>query len=791
MDLATLHSGGSHRMSPPAGQQLSLAGGPSVRLGLGQLVSELPGKTIDQRWCEVDQPGNGDQSGIENCDGDSPGDFSDAPGLCAPHQQTLESQESGAPWQVVTRRSSRHERQHSAAGQGDAQEKSASARQLSSSANGRVTGQNQRSQVCNNGPVSLLSITSCSYWPLCVKSFAQLSKVDWRSFQTIRMKVHHHQQIKITSHDFLHFHHVMVGGLQAIRGADDAVLLVGPFKVMLSGARPSPDALLLSLVIERIVPGFLSMLGESFVGALLGVNHKLEELITAITELLTQICQEDGYWLDRLGWHNYSTRQQCNLFSSVAFLFKHANENDLTRRLQQQVGISWLEKQHYDTIQRLTCNTTRASVPVYLRDLRANLRAICLWLEARFFGIAGGRERYRLIDCFARVTESTTKAMERLDLQPDSSLFAIWQVVAQWSFCFLKHLSDHLGFDRTISLLWGSLQHIHHWPGLEGLAFELRLTLLGIVLMKCEILLRKRNKVPCSQVWLGYENMLVSLLAKCNEFMRDYYPPFKSYSRSDFATQKKDAQLNLQLKESKFYRLDCEIRKTPRQRILDNLCKCRRAFAEGWVLSRNHMEIGTIELAKWYFLAGEYDAGARTLMRAPFDNIKLSWRKGELLARHNMYQAAVDEFQRIKALMTDLDGVDQNRRDQIDDQIAMTQLRWYRTDNNIDHLISAYQLSVGLLGRCNPRDRTRYEGGLAHIVNAMKNSGLRFEDYVEQTLVLGYMVKDGCGIKSWHHFSILMHVRHKLGLTDVNIVHKLASEISSHHQIYPELGKKS
>ena len=104
----------------------------------------------------------------------------------------------------------------------------------------------------------------------------------------------------------------MTKGLQAIRGTEDAVFLVGPFKVMLSGEIPSADALVLSLVIERVAPGFLGKLGDSFVGALLGVDHKHEELIMAITELLAQICQEDECWLDRLGWNKHSSRQQCN-----------------------------------------------------------------------------------------------------------------------------------------------------------------------------------------------------------------------------------------------------------------------------------------------------------------------------------------------------------------------------------------------------------------------------------------------------------------------------------------------
>ena len=73
----------------------------------------------------------------------------------------------------------------------------------------------------------------------------------------------------------------------------------------------------------------------------------------------------------------------------------------------------------------------------------------------------------------------------------------------------------------------------------------------------------------------------------------------------------------------------------------------------------------------------------------------------------------------------------------------------------------------------------------------MKNSGLRFEDFVEQTSVLSYLVKEGCSIRSWRHFVDLLHIRHKLGLTDANTVHMVAGEIGGKRRPYLDLGKMS
>ena len=148
----------------------------------------------------------------------------------------------------------------------------------------------------------------------------------------------------------------------------------------------------------------------------------------------------------------------------------------------------------------------------------------------------------------------------------------------------------------------------------------------------------------------------------------------------------------------------------------------------------------------------------------------------------------MDEFHHAKALMTEADGADQ---DKLDGRLAMTQFQWFVAENNIDHLISAYRQYVDLLGRCRIQDRGWFEGGLVHIVNAMKKNGLRFADYVGQTSVLGYLVKDGCGIKSWQHFADLLYIRHKMGLTEVDAVNKVADEIGGKHHFFIGQDKKA
>ena len=807
MNLAPLQPG--HSLSfpaGPAGHQLSPVGSllnACATFAPGQGTSGLPGKAIGQRWCVVDRCGDSDRtdSDSECVDAhefavsltiDSPGDeYVDAPD----RQQTREAQQShdDGSWQVVTRRRPRRQRQKSPAGKSEAwikdggRAKGASGSQLpeNSSAGNRVTGQHGG----GSDPGPLLSTTPCLHWPLCIKSFARLSEVGWDSFHACQVKNHNFMPINMTRDDFLRFHHLMTEGPQAIKRKDVAVFLVAPFKVMVSDYELSPDTTFLSLMFERAVPGFLGLLGERFVAGLMRVTPRHGERFTAITELLAQICQENQWRLDVLGNQNMYMRHRCNLISSVFFLFRKSHKFDQIRSVRKRIDGSKLERYYYFTVQKLFRNPEGGDLSAYLRDLKAGIRATLFWLEDQFFSIPETGVRYGPIDKYAGIVEKFMEVVDSFDLQLDHLLYSMWQSVTESSVHFRHHLSVYLGFDRTVGLLDRLLQYIQHLPALEEATFELRLTLLGVVLGKCEDLLNERDCNLFSQAWHQYESMLKSLLAKCHQFMSQSVCP--DVRKSLHAQRMESARMDLSLKESSFHRLSCTIGKTSRQRIQENLDMYHRAFNQEWALSDKHLEAGTIELAKWYFLAGEHRAGVSSLMAVGFENAKLSWKKANLLAYHGLCQAAVEAFRHTKSLMTDSDKACQRRRDEVDDRIAMTQLRWYEADGKTEHLISAYRLSVDLLGRSDTENRMHFEGGLAYIVNAMKNSGLRFEDYVGQTRVLGYLVKDGTGIKSWHHFADLLYIRHKLGLTDVDTIDKVANEINGKHRFFLDLGKKA
>ena len=779
MDLASLQLGRSLDISPDQG--LSPADSPlgvASTFATGQYVSGVSGKAIGQRGCKLDRLSDTGFAGpdSENIDATN--------GL---QEFEPETDDDDGSWQVVTRRQSRSKRDKPFAPDGrcgDARatnsvfEKSASAGQLpeTSSADSGVTRKNQDLQLCRNDSISLSSLTSCWYWPLCLNSFAQLSKVGWKPFHAVMERFHLCPQTRIKRDDFLHFHHMMTEGPRAIRRVGDAVFLVDPFKVLMSEDVWSSDALLLSLVFDRIVPGFLTMLGGYFVNSLTGVKRKSAKLFRAITELLSQICQEDEEWLYRLGWQKLTLRSRCNLFSSLVYLFKHSNEQDSVRNLLRKVSGSWLEKHYYATVQRISYNTEHKDPKGDLLDLRANVRAVFSWLEAQIYSVGTPQERPELIVRYADICDALIAAIDSLAPPRSVLLYSLWRSVAQWTVRFRMHLSRYLGFDRTISLLDKLLKKIDRWPELDPLVFELRMSLLGSVLTKCEELMHKRNSVLSAQAWHEYAKKLELQLAECNRFMADYQPPFAAGNES-YPQLKEDARLNLKLKESVFSRLDCEICRSSRQCIQENLQECRIVFKDGWALNQSYREVGIIELAKWYFLAGEYDAGLSTLTNACFKQIKLSAKKAELLAHHGLYHAAIAEHHHTKALMRESGETDQRKRDKVDNRIAMTQLLWYLAGDGTDHLVEAYRLSVDLLGCCDVRDREDFEGVLGRIVNAMKNSGLRFEDFTGQTSVLGYLVKGGSRIKSWHHFANLLYIRHKLGLTDTDTVNKVAGEI--------------
>ena len=799
MDLASFQPGHSLDIRPD--QRLSPADSPfgvASTFAAGQHISDAPDKSIGQRGCKVNWFDDTDCAGSDNENID---DHDATNGQQRPEPET---DDDDCSWQVVTRRKSRSKRDKPVTPDGrcgdtrakkSACEKSASAGQLSetSSADSGVTWQNQGPRLCRNDSISLSSITSCWYWPSCIDSFAQLSKVDWTAFHAVMKKSFNRcPQTRIKRDDFLHFHNMMTEGPQAIRRVGDAVFLVDPFKVLLFEDAWSADALLLSLVFDRTVPGFLTMLGGYFVNSLTGLKRTRDKLFRAITELLSQICQEDTGWLNRLGWQKLSLRNRCNLFSSVAFLLKkNRNEKDLIRNLHQQVSGSWLQKRYYATLQRVSCNTVHKDPKGDLLDLRANLRAVFTWLEAQIFSVGKPQEWPELIGCYADICDALLVAMDSLAPPPSALLYSVWLCVGQWSHRFRMCLSQYLEFDRAISLFDKLLKRFDRWPGLDPLAFELRLSLLGFVLAKCEDLTCKRNAALFSQAWYEYQKKLELLLVRCNRFMAVYQPPFAADEESDYARFKEDARLNLKLKESRFYRLECEIGRSSRQCIQKNLQQCLSDFEDGWKLDETYRDVGTIELAKWYFLAGEREAGVSTLTNFCFKYVKLSMKKAELLARHGEYHSAVAEFHHIKALMRKSGVTDQCKRDKVDNRIAMVQLQWYQAGDGTDHLIEAYRLSVDLLGRCDVRDREDFEGVLNHIVNAMKNSGLRFEDFARQTSVLGYLVKEGSRIKSWHHLANLLYVRHKLRLTSADSVNKTADEMGVKHGYFIELDKMS
>ena len=708
-------------------------------------------------------------------------------------QQTSEPQQSDGDghWQTVTRRSSGRQRQKSPAGKRKAWIKggarAAPARQLpkNSSAGNGVTGQRQRGAGSDLGRV--FSTTPCLHWPLCIKSFARLGEADWNTFHTCLMKIHHFMPMDLTRDDFLRFHDLMTEGPQTIKREDVMVFLVAPFKVMVSDDELSTDTTFLSLMFERAVPGFLKMLGDRFVGGLMQVTPRHGELFAAITELLARICRENDWRFDMLGWQDMHMRQRCNLFSSLLYLFKKSRKFDLIRKVCEHVNGKRLERFHYLTMQKLLHSPQGSDLGAYLRDLKASMRATLFWLEDQFFAIPEMKERCEPIDKYASIVEKFFEVVDSLELQPDGLLYSMWQSVTDCSVHFRAHLNAHLGFDRTIGLLGRLLQHIQHKPSMETSVFELRLTLLGVILARCEDLLHERNCNLFSQAWHRFESELKSLLAGCNQFLGE----FPDACESLYSQRIKSARLDFSLKESSFHRLVCATGKASPQWIQENLAMCREDFTKGWKLSDKHREAGTIELAKWYFLAGEHHAGVSSLMAVVFDNAKLSWRKANLLACHDVYQAAVEEFRHTKSLMTDPNKACQFKRDEVDDRIAMTQLHWYEADGDTRHLISAYHLSVDLLGRSDIEHRKRFEGGLAHIVNAMKISGLRFEDYAGPTQVLGYLVRDGSGIKSWHHFADLLYLRHKVGLTDADTVDKVTNGLIRKCRFFVDLGKKA
>ena len=710
-----------------------------------QAASGLPNKFIGQRNCTVDRPDVSDKY--------HPGDR-----RATLHQQESEPQtndDDDSSWQVVSRRRSRRQRPLGNASAGQRTEKNGTQAKAASAS----------------------SMTSSSYWSVCTGSFVRLGRLNWAAFYTLMVNSYEHSPASFTELDFLRFHRLMQAGPQIVRQTEDLFFLAGPFKVLLPSRELSLDTTLLSLLFERASPGFVELVGDRFVSSLSGVDRKHGKLFSAVKEILVQICQTDPHWLDRLGWQKLRKRHQCSLFTTASFLLKESNRIQLVRNLHQRVSWSWLQDCHYAVVQKMSCEHLSTDTVAWVRDLKASVRALSCWLEVRFFITGEIGERYRLVASYADMVESVIGAMDRHDSPRSRSLLGLWQAIAHWSFYFRNHLREYLGFDKAITLLDGMLRHIHRWPDLESLAFELRMSLLGTVLIKCESLLLRRNSVQFFKAWHQYRNMLPPLFTRCGDFMKNYQTPFAIDDQAVCAKHKEDAKLMLLLREFNYHRLDCGSRKFDREFIQKKLQLCREAYDAQWKLSNFHREMGTLELAKWCFMAGEHEAGVTRLVGVCFKLHTLSCKKADLLARVGAHQAAVDEYRHARVLIANSDETNPHKLDAIDDRIAVTQMQQYRAGHNTDLLISAYRLSVDLLGRCDSRDRVRFEGGLARIVNAMKKSGLRFDDYAEQTKVLGYLVKDGHGIRSWDHFANLLYIRHKLGLTDAGSVDKVAEQI--------------
>ena len=802
MDLAPLPVTGSRSHDHTVGHQLSSADSPPTAFSTSaprQRTSDLLGKVIGQR--QVDRCDAGldtEYSGAHKFAASLPIDSGDdehadvADGLHG--QQTPEKDDGDSSWQVVTRRRSGRKRQQPPAaaparGKNSTRANSAAAgrRPENSSAGSGVTRQQRR-----QGAGPLLSSSSCLFWSSCINSFARLGAVDWAFFHNCLMKFTYLLKTDVTRDDFLHYRHLMTEGPQAIRSKDDVYFLIEPFKLMLTDCELSLDVLFLSLTIERVVPGFLRKLGTRCIAGLTRVWGE-QRVLREIRTLLVHICEEDKQWLDRLGWRALPMRYRCQLFSSMHMVFRQESKTELTRNLHRQVSGSWLEQNYYASVQRLLRDVARTDKDSQLRDLKASMRANFDWLEALLFVIPETEDPHPLMVRYARMVEKFIELMDCFDLQPDLQptglLLGVWQIVTRCTVLFRTNLSPQLGFNRTIVLLGGLLGFIDAWSEMENSAFSLRLTLIRTMLTKCEDLLIVRNSRLFSQAWHQYEDNLKSNLAKCNQFVRDYQPD--RATESQIKLDRQWGRMELSLRESKFNRLSCESYNMTRQEIQENLAIYHDAYTKGWALSNQHKEAGAIELAKWYCLGEEQDKAVDTLFNVRFTNFKLIWKKADLLVNCRRYQLAVDEFRLAKTLITGSDQIRQQKRIEIDDRIAMTQLKLYLAEGGIDHLISAYRLSVALLGRCNARDRGRFEGVLMRIVNAMKRRGLMFQDYVGQTSVLGYLVKDGCGIKSWDHFANLLYIRHKLGLSSVDSVNKVAAEIGRQNKFFLGIDKQS
>ena len=724
--------------------------------------------------------------------------------LQQPLQQSPAEDSDDGQWEVVSYRRGRHKRdrhnkhqcigQHGTGGTGSKAGKGAAATCSANAEKGReLKPFAQQRSLAGNSPISLAAHVTDSQWQECLRSFAHLGNIKGSVFYNCLMKHQRHilltRQVwpsaRVSRREFARFQKMMAQGPESITRAQDIFFLAAPFRVLLSQSDDSPAIIFLSLIFEGIVPGFLSRLHECFVNGLSGVNPSIGKLFFAIAEQFALLCQQDERYLERFCWQELPARQRCNLFSFLAFFFKKSEQLDMVKELNNRVSRPWLLEHLHSVVAEVPKKTCDNEPLKVLYDLRSALRANFYWLEHQFFEIDTQENRYRWIEEYADLVEIVMDALRNVAVNPREEVtVGVFRVIAQWSVHFSMFLNRHLGYERTINLLNDLLHRIAPLEALSNLAFELRLRLLDGLLMKCEDLSRKRDCSQLTQTWDESGPIIHSQLENCREFMKCYAPPFNSFDQSVLFQRIKVARLNLQLRESAYYRLCCQLTKTPPAQIQKHVHTYEKVHSEGWKLSQCHKEIGTLELAKWYFLAGNQSEAVDTLLSVPFTQNNLCNQKANLLSCFGAYEAANDELRRIKALFTSDSPLHRFKRNDLDDRIAMNLLSQYKEEKNTDHLVQAYCLAVDVLRRCQPNERDRFEGALGHIVNAMKFSGLKFEHFASKASVLSFLVPEGSCIKSWYHFSNLLHFRHKGGITDARTLNKVVQTAGNSGNVF-------
>ena len=729
---------------------------------------------------------------------------------CDDHQLSLP--QSGLPaedndegqWQVVSYRNNRRKRDkhnkypgikkvvHSDTGCAVSTGAAASSSAFSAQASSELTA--GRCSLAGNRPFRLAANVTGSQWQGCLRSFDYLGKISGLVFYDIMKRHQKYVQqsgqpgafVHVSKTEFARFQRMMVAGPESITQVQDIFFLAAPFKVLLSHHGASPFTILLSLIFEDVVPGFLFHLHESFANGLSFINLGNGNTFFAIAEQLTVLCRQDERYLERFCWQGLPARSKCNLFSCVAYIFKKSRRPDMVRELNERCDRPWLVE-HFQAVVAEVPKVGSSGWLKWVHDLQSVLRANFFWLEHQFFEVDQQDSDCTWVVEFAGMVETVMAVSGDVAVgvnSPGNMMVNVFRVIAQWTVHFANFLDHHLGHGRTVDLLKNLLQYLSPVNTLSNLAFGLRLTLLGVMLTKCEDLSQRRDCSELTQTWDHCSATIERQLDICREFMQGYKPPPHRSDKPDLLHRHTFVHLNLQLRESAYWRMCCQLRKTSPQEIRKHVQTYSLIYGEGWKLSLYHKEIGTIELAKWYFLAGDLCEAVDILLKTPFNNNNLSGQKAKLLTSFGAYKASNDELRRNMALFRGNSRAHRFRRNQFDSQIAMNLLWRYKTENNNDHLIEAFHLAVDVFGRCEPADRERFEGALGHIVNAMKFSGLKFQNFVAQTSVLSFLVKQGSSIKSWQHFSDLLHFRHKAGLTDAGTLDEVVRAVGSSGTIF-------